>query len=463
MPLNLLSFMNFVWCRATGKKPFFLLIPLLAGLSGFSVLFCGAGLDAQDFERPPIRYGVAPTDNGVSQLQARLDSGQARLESSGRQGYLKSLLQELNVPISSQTLVYSKTSLQRHRIAPRTPRALYFNDDVYVGFCLHGDVLELSAADPALGGVFYTLSQDLVESPQIVRQHDNCLLCHGSSHTRGVPGHLVRSVYVDAGGLPALHLGTTRIDHSSPIEKRWGGWYVTGTHGHQKHLGNLVLTSSRQQEPIENGAGQNVMDLSSRFNTSAYLSGHSDLVALMVLEHQGEAHNLLTRANFQTREALHAEIGLNKDLKEPEGHRWDSTTTRIKHACEALVKYLLFSEEAPLTARMQGSTLFADEFTQRGPQDTQGRSLRDFDLERRLFKYPCSYLVYSRSFNELPAEAKSVVLKRLWEVLSGQDHSKPFQHLSDEDRTAILEILRDTKPDLPDYWFENRKVEATTP
>jgi hypothetical protein len=172
---------------------------------------------------------------------------------------------------------------------------------------------------------------------------------------------------------------------------------------------------------------------------------------------------LLTRANFQTREALHAEIGLNKDLKEPEGHRWDSTTTRIKHACEALVRYLLFSEEAPLTAKMQGSTLFADEFTQRGPQDTQGRSLRDFDLERRLFKYPCSYLVYSRSFNELPAEAKSVVLKRLWEVLSGQDQSKPFQHLSDEDRTAILEILRDTKPDLPDYWFENQKVEASVP
>ena len=202
------------------------------------------------------------------------------------------------------------------------------------------------------------------------------------------------------------------------------------------------------------------MDLDPRFKTSAYLSPHSDLVALMVLEHQGEAHNLLTRSNFQTREALHAEAGLNKDLKEPEGHRWESTTTRIKHACESLVKYLLFCNEAPILEKMRGTTSFAEEFSERGPRDTHGRSLRDFDLERRLFKFPCSYLIYSRSFDELPGEAKLLVLKRIWEVVSGKDRSKDFEHLSDADRTAILEILRETKPDLPDYWHTDPPVDS---
>ena len=413
-------------------------------------------VEAQDFEHEPINYLTALTDNPVSRLEARLEQGKARLEHDDRRGYLKSLLKELDVPISSQTLVFSKTSLQRNRIAPRTPRAIYFNDEMYVGFCQHGEVLELSAVDPALGAVFYTLSQEATDMPKPIRQNDNCLLCHGSSNTRGVPGHLVRSVYVDAGGLPVLSMGTHRVDHSSPIEKRWGGWYVTGTHGNQSHLGNLVITSTRQTEPVNNAAGQNVTELDSRFKTSAYLSPHSDLVALMVLEHQAEAHNLLTRASFQTREALHSEAGLNRDLKEPREHRWDSTTTRIKQASEALVKYLLFSGEAPITSKLQGTTTFADEFSQRGPRDSKGRSLRDFELERRLFKYPCSYLIYSRSFDALPEEAKDVVLRRMWEVLSGADRSREFSHLSDEDRTAILEILRETKSGLPSEWYQEK-------
>ena len=416
-------------------------------------LLSGEGLgEAQDFEREPINYLTSLTDNPVSRLETRLEKGEAHLEHEDRRGYLKSLLKELDVPISSQTLVFSKTSLQRNRIAPRTPRAIYFNDEMYVGFCQHGEVLELSAVDPALGAVFYTLSQEATETPKPTRQNDNCLLCHGSSNTRGVPGHLVRSVYVDAGGLPVLSMGTQRVDHSSPIEKRWGGWYVTGTHGNQSHLGNLVISSTRQTEPVDNAAGQNVTELDSRFKTSAYLSPHSDLVALMVLEHQAEAHNLLTRANFQTREALHSEAGLNRDLKEPQEHRWESTTTRIRNASEALVKYLLFCGETPITSKLQGTTTFAAEFSQRGPRDSKGRSLRDFDLERRLFKYPCSYLIYSRSFDALPVEAKDVVLRRMWEVLSGTDRSREFAHLSDEDRTAILEILRETKPGLPAEW-----------
>ena len=414
-------------------------------------LVCG-GASGQDFEREPINYVTASEDNPVSQLQARLDSGETKLTFDDRVGYLKAVLHELGVSESSQMLVFSKTSLQRHRIAPKTPRAIYFNDDVYVGFCQDGDVAEFSAVDPQLGTVFYTLDQEQSDKPRFTRQNDNCLLCHASTQTRSIPGHLVRSVYVDQAGFPVFAMGTHRIDHTSPLAKRWGGWYVTGTHGEQTHLGNLIVSGKQVREPVDNTSGHNVTDLSSRLETSAYLTPHSDLVALMVLEHQAETHNLITRASFTTREALHAESRLNKDLNEPAGHRWQSTTTRIQSAGNELVKFLLFSGEAPLTAKLHGTSSFADEFAARGPRDTQQRSLRDFDLERRLFKYPCSYLIYSRSFDALPRESKDFVYRRLWEVLSGADQTKDFAHLSITDRTAIREILTATKLGLPDYW-----------
>ena len=407
---------------------------------------------AQTFEREPIQYLTAKADNPIEQLQDRIRSKTVQLEFADRDGYLRSLLDALQIPISSQMLVYSKTSLQRDRISPRTPRAIYFNDDLYVGYCQFGDVLEISAADPSLGTVFYTLDQHHEELPQFRRQTDHCLSCHGASATRNVPGHLMRSVYSDSSGLPMLSLGSYRLDQSTPVEKRWGGWYVTGTHGDQNHLGNLIVGSSKPKEPIDNSAGQNVKSLEGRVNTRNYLSAHSDLIALMVLEHQVEAHNCLTRANFETREALFSELRLNQELKEPLDKRWDSTKSRIRSVSEALVRYFLFSGEAPLTGRLEGTSSYQADFSNIGPRDSKGRSLREFDLEKRLFRYPCSYLIYSRSFDALPDEAKSVVYQRLFEVLSGKDPTREFSHLSASDRTAILEILRDTKPGLPDYW-----------
>lgn len=405
-----------------------------------------------DFEREPINYATAPADNPVSRLEGRLHAGQARLEHETSFGYLRSLLRELAVPESSQALVFSKTSLQRHCIGPRAPRAIYFSDEAYVGFCQAGKVLEISAVDPGLGAVFYTLEQKPDGQPHFTRQGDSCLICHGSAPTRGVPGHLVRSVFPDPTGQPLLSSGTYRIDHTSPLKQRWGGWYVTGTHGDQTHLGNLVVRGQQASLEIDNRAGLNVRDLGRRFDCTAYPNGHSDIVALMVLEHQTEAHNLLTRAGFQARQALHQEAALNRELKQPLDHRWDSTTSRIKAAGEPLVKYLLFSGEAVLTAPVQGTSSFAADFVRHGPRDSRGRSLRDFDLERRLFRYPCSYLIYSPSFDALPGEVKDYVLRRVWEVLVGRDCGKDFAHLTANDRQAVREILLATKAGLPDYW-----------
>ncbi|MFO0808793.1 MAG: hypothetical protein U0746_09240 [Gemmataceae bacterium] len=407
-----------------------------------------AAARGDDFDRPPIDYSNATPVNRVERLRSRLKSGEVQLAFEEHFGYLRSILRELGVPESSQSLVFSKTSLQRHRIAPRMPRSLYFNDDVYVGFCQRGDVLEFSAVDPHLGTVFYTLDQEPAEKPRLVRQGDNCLICHGSTPTRGVPGHLVRSVFTDRTGQPILSASNFRIDHTSPLEKRWGGWYVTGTHGAQPHMGNLTTTSRDAQLPVDNPDGMNLTSLARRIDTGAFLTPHSDIVALMVLEHQAEGQNLMTQASFQTRVALYQEEEINRILKAAPSQRSESTTRRIAAVAEPLVKYFLFSGEAALTDQVRGTSGFAEEFAARGPRDSQGRSFREFDLKRRMFRYPCSYLIYSDAFDALPKPVHEYIARRFGEVLSGSDQSKEFAHLSAADRAAIAAILRATKPTL---------------
>lgn len=408
---------------------------------------------AQPFnlDYPPIEYEKSKPDDAVSALIEKIKTGKATLKHDDDHGYLRSTLEQLDVPLSSQVFVFSRTSLQRSRISPKTPRAIYFNDEVSVGFCLWGDVVEVAAADPKLGTNFYTVDQNPANGGAITRETERCLLCHGSSTNQGMPGHLVRSVFPDRTGEPIYSRGTKRVDHSTPFTDRWGGWYVTGTSGDQTHLGNKLFAGQNDYEETE---GVNVTDLKTLFTVSNYLTPHSDLVALMVLEHQGETHNRLARANLLTRMALAEQASLNKAFGEPLDQEMEGITRRIHSACEPLVEYLLFSEEAELNGAIAGTSTFAKEFTARGPFDSKGRTLREFDLKKRLFKYPMSYLIYTRAFDGLPKKAKERVYLRLWEVLTCKDRSKPFSHLSPGDCQAVLEILRETKEDLPDYWKE---------
>jgi hypothetical protein len=220
-------------------------------------------------------------------------------------------------------------------------------------------------------------------------------------------------------------------------------------------MGNVNVPRPAHHEPppkLDFAAGTNVADLHGRCEVAPYLSPHSDIVALMVLEHQAHLHNLITRANFHTRLALRDEAAMNRALGRPLDERLDSTLSRVKSVGEPLVKYLLFAEEAPLTDRVEGTSAFAAEFSARGPRDRQGRSLRDFDLEKRMFRYPLSYLIYSEAFDSLPDLARDYVYRRLWHILSGEDKTGKFGHLTDADRQAVMAILCETKPDLPDYW-----------
>jgi hypothetical protein len=416
-----------------------------------TILLLGTAARGDDFDRPPINYSTSDPADAVSRLQKRLDAGELKLKFEDEHGYLPAVLQALDVPTSSQMLVFSKTSMQRDRISPRTPRALYFNDEVYVGFCRLGNVLEIAATDPQLGPVYYTLDQEPDAKPTFKRQTENCLICH-TARSQGTPAHLVRSVFTDRDGHPVLSEGSYLIDHASPLEHRWGGWYVTGTHGGQSHLGNHVVPRRPAPADLKNTDGLNVTDLKGRIDPGAYLSPHSDLVALMVLEHQAEMQNRLTAANYQTRLA-HRDADVLNDLDNaPRGRLTEGTARRVDSAAEQLVQYLLFSGEARLTAEMNGTSSFATDFAARGPRDGKCRSLRDFDLKTRLFKYPCSYLIYSEAFDALPGSVKERVYRRLWDVLTGKDTGKEYAHLTAEDRRAIREILSGTKQGLPDYW-----------
>lgn len=404
------------------------------------------------FENEPINYDTAAVHDRVAKLQRRLDEGQVTLRYDAEHGYLPAVLKQLRIPVSSQMLVFSKTSFQLRRISPQHPRAVYFSDDVYIGWVQEGEVVEVASVDPQQGAIFYTLSQQKSQTPRFVRDRGQCLTCHASSRTAGVPGLLVRSVFPDRRGHPMLGTRTYATDYRSPLSKRWGGWYVSGTHGAQRHMGNVLSTNRRRPEKIDVEAGANITDLSKRVDVSPYLSPHSDIVALMVLEHQSRVQDLITRANFEARIAVAYDQMMNEAFKRPASHRTESTGRRLKSVSEQLLDGLLFVDEYKLQAPIRGTSGFAREFSARGPRDSKGRSLRTLDLTRRLMKYPCSYLIYSAAFDGLPAAIKDRLYSRLLEVLTGEDHSKKFSHLTIADRTAILEILRETKQDLPDDW-----------
>lgn len=416
-----------------------------------------------DFERPPIEYSKSAPYDRIARIQEKLASGELKLDYDQKFGYLPAFLKAVEVPVSSQMFVFSKTSFQRSRIAPRTPRAVYFSDDMYVGYCHSGEVLEVAAIDPQLGCTFYSVDQKQLDKPKIFRQTENCLICHSSTRSEGVPGLLVRSVFTGKSGEPILSAGGYSVDYTTPLEHRWGGWYVTGTHGKQHHLGNLLVKKDEVEEPVNNEAGENVTSLKDRFSVDSYLSPHSDIVALMVLEHQVLVHNRITRANFEARSAMHYQKEINKALGEPASNRLDSVTHRIQSAGDKLVDALLFVDEARFTDEIHGSSKFTEEFAKRGPRDAKGRSLREFDLKTHLFKYPCSYLIDTPHFDALPDEMRTYVWQRLWDVLSGKVQEEKYAHLSADDRRAIVEIVQETKTNLPDYWKASALASAANP
>lgn len=425
------------------KSPALHLLVLAAGL-------CTGALRSEDYDEEPIRYSATPANDPVAHLIHRLDSGEVRLRWDDHHGWLPSLLEALHISTSSQVLVFSKTSLQRERIMPERPRALYFNDEVYIGTVQNGAVLEIASTDPRQGTMFYAMPTKREQAPALRRETQECLQCHDSNaFTGGVPGLMMRSVYPDADGRPILTAGSYITDQRTPLAQRWGGWYVTGTTADGLHMGNQIFTANVTPEIVERKRGSNHTTVADLLDVSPYLTPHSDVVALMVLSHQVQMHNLITRASFETRRALRDDVVMNNALGRRPEYRSETTTRRIASVGEALLRYMLYVDEAVLSGPVRGTSDFAKEFAAKGPRDPHGRSLRELDLQRRLMRYPLSHLIYSEAFDALPPAVRNYVLERLLTVLTTVIDNESFAHLSPSDRRAILEILVATKPELP--------------
>ena len=405
----------------------------------------GAGIAAQSQRRDAfvgsrdhasIRYSTAETTDAAAALNRRLRAGTATLKFEPGHGYLRSLLDALGVPVESQALVFSQTSFQAPHINYRNPRAVYFADTVAVGWVRGGDILEIAAQDPTQGVVFYSLDQKEARAPALKRDND-CLACHLSWDTLGVPGLVVQSVHPLPDEISYVN-GYNTI-HASPLEQRWGGWWVTGNPGGVRHMGNIpVMPADKGKLKLANPT-RPLPSVEGQFDLAGYPTPFSDVVSQMVLAHQARMVNLITRTGWEARLAGAAPS--------------PDATARVRESASDLVDYLLFVDEAPFVGPMQGSSGFAEWFAKQGPRDAQGRSLREFDLRRRLFKYPCSYMIYTPAFDAMPAAAKDAVYARMWEVLSGREKKAPYSsRLTAADRQSIVQILRATKKDLPAYF-----------
>jgi hypothetical protein len=374
-----------------------------------------------------IQYMTRPTNDAVAELNKKLQAGQAKLAFDGRLGYLRSVLAALDVPVESQTLVYSPTSFQTEHITETTPRAIYFNDTVAVGWVNGGDVLEVAALDPEQGEIFWALSQKPQPKPEFVRSRQ-CLECHLGASTNGVPGLFVMSTLPLSDNQNEYAQGWA-VDDRTPIEDRWGGWYVTGARAPARHLGNVPVNHVRQSY-VRATVAPVLATVTGKVEAGSYLTPYSDVVSLLILNHQVRMTNLLTRLGWEARLA----------------------SPRVREAANDVVDAMLFVDEANLPAGVTGSSGFSEAFSKKGPRDSKGRSLRDLDLGHHLLRHRCSYMIYAPAFDALPAAARQAVYVRLWDILSGKERDTRYGQLPLTERAAIVEILRDTKKALPDYF-----------
>jgi hypothetical protein len=386
-----------------------------------------AGAFGTSRDHPAINYTNGPVQTVVTDLVSDIDSGKVRLTFEPISGYLRSLLRALDIPVESQMLVYSETSFQARKINKQNPRAVYFNDEVAVGWVRGGDIIEIAAQDPRQGTIFYELAQ--TEGRVQIARNEQCLACHLSWDTLAVPGPFVLSVFPRRSEDEYANGGV--VNHTAPLAERWGGWFVTGTRVPANQMGNLDLLQPDMPESGPKPVAAH-RTLEGRVELRGYPTPYSDVVALLVLEHQAHAMNLITRAGWEYRVADPAEGA--------------ALPARVAEAVDDLVDYFLFVDEAPLPSPVRGSSGFAEVFASRGPRDEKGRSLRDLELDSRLFRYRCSYMIQSRAFDGLPEAVKRAVLGRISAILSGEDRSPGYQHITPAERAATAEILRAIGP-----------------
>lgn len=400
-----------------------------------------------DYERAPIHYSRSAPQDAVARLLARLDRGEIVLRGSDHE-ILRAVLRELKIPIESQLLVFSRTSLQGGLIRPDTPRALYFSDSAYAGW-IPGGLIEVAAIDAALGPVFYAFDpQDARDARRTFVRETSCLRCHGGAATRGIPGLVAHSLFTAQDGEPVGRGRRALVDDATPFAERWGGWYVTGYTGGVPHRGN-AFARERDDNVAFTPSDLRPADLTATFDTSRYLAATSDVVAHLVFEHQLAMHNSLTRAAHRTRLILDRQQTLQKSASAPvtAGPVDENAQSVFATAAEDVLDHLLFRDAAPLPEGVRGGDAFRRAFATDAPRSASGDTLKDLSLQGRLFANRCSFLIHSESFAALPASLKDRILDRLSAVLHGTDPSDRYAYLEKEEKRRILAVLNATHPE----------------
>jgi len=431
-----------------GVPPFFrFLLLLVLGL----ISPMGRAQQVEPFEEPPMNYSASQTDDRATALNAAFQQRADEIRSLPAKKRLKWLLDELGIPVESQLLVFSKTSLQRDLINPEVPRVLYFSDEAYVGWSVTGS-FEVSVFDAKLGTTFYLLDQHASKKEPLLERSGDCLLCH--SRHEHTPSLRTRTVFPDANGEPLSGSGGSNIAPSTPLAERWGGWYVTGTKAPFQHRANLTGKKVEDFEGPNAMPTRNLATLEGVVDMRRYLLKTSDVIPMLMHDHQVHVHNVLSTANQDARIALHRWpamreiLGLPKDAP-PQG----SCLVVFDSQAEKILDALLCRDEAAWPAEgFQSDGVFVAAYAKTRKPDARGRSLRDLDLRTRLFRYRCSPLIYSQSFATMPKELRDIVLLRLSSGLRAFPPSPAFGHLADDERVAIHEILTATLPALPAGW-----------
>lgn len=385
----------------------------------------------QQFRDAPHAYFERRPTDAFTRFAARLESGEQALPrgGGGEREFLEALLRALDIPASSQLLLFSTTSLQLSRISPSTPRALYFNDEVYLGY-VQGGRIEIAALDPDLGVVFHIFDLPRGSEPLRVERATRCMNCHAGDETGFIPGLLSKSVAPGAGGgsLDSFRRGIT--GHGTPWAERFGGWHVTGAGSFTNHWGNAL------GQFVDGELRRIALPPGERFRFETYPVATSDLLAHALHEHQVGFVNRAVEALYRTRAALH--LG--------GGNVPESSRAELDAAARELVRYLLFADETPLPAGgIEGDPAFKQAFAQ-GRRAVGGLALRDLDLRTRLLKHRCSYMVHSSLFEALPPPMKSRVLTGLRAALDPRAPSEDGRHLPAPERAVILGILEGTLP-----------------
>ncbi len=408
----------------------------------FIVLVCLQITFAQKFyELEPINYSKSEAEDAITDYFSSPENIEA-WKSEGDKGYLANFLEAFEIPAASQVLVFSKTSLQVERIFPNSPRAIYYNDDIYVGWVPDSDMLEISVSSPKTGTNFCAL-KPVDGKPKLTRQTHDCLRCHGGSFTRDVPGHLVRSVYPDFEGQPIFKAGTHFTDQTTPLENRWGGWLVSRSP--MDHMGNTIFKET------DRGADQGRPFTIKDVPNIDYPGKGSDIVSLLILGHQTQLHTLMADLTIKTRRALHDQKIMDELLQRDEPLS-DSTRSRIKHAADKVLKCMFFVEEIDLPKIDMAGSVFSKNFTQRSPKDSQDRSLFELQMDGRMLRYPFSYLIYSDTFNNLPPEALNYIWAEIERILAPTERREGYERLSRRNKITIREILLETHPFPKKYW-----------